>query len=134
MKTPLIAAFEKKFFSGAKKIPTFRSGDTVRVHCKIQEGADAAKFRIQLYEGVVTRFKKGIADASFTVRKISAGGVGVERVFPLHGAMIDKVEIIAQGQVRRARLYYLRDLSGKAARIKSRFLGAAEIAASNEQA
>jgi large subunit ribosomal protein L19 len=130
MKNPLIGVFEKRVFADLKKHPTFRSGDTVRVHYKIQEGADASKFRIQLYEGVVTRFRKGTANSTFTVRKISAGGIGVERVFPLYSPMIDKVEIVAQGEVRRARLYYLRDLSGKAARIRSRFMaGAADAAA-----
>ncbi|MCX6116446.1 MAG: 50S ribosomal protein L19 [Proteobacteria bacterium] len=122
MKSPLIAVFEKKVFANVKKHPEFRSGDTIRVHYKIQEGADSAKFRIQLYEGVVTRFKKGTANSTFTVRKISAGGIGVERVFPLFSSMVDKVEVLAQGEVRRSRLYYLRDLSGKSARIRSRYV------------
>jgi large subunit ribosomal protein L19 len=124
MKSPLITIFEKRIFKDVKKHPSFRPGDTIRVHYKIQEGADAAKFRTQLYEGVVTRFRKGTADSTFTVRKMSAGGVGVERVFPLYSPMIDKVEVVAQGEVRRSRLYYLRDLSGKAARIRSRYIGA----------
>lgn len=126
MKSPLITLFENRVFKDVKKHPTFRPGDTVRVHFKIQEGADAAKFRIQLYEGVVTRFRKGTADSTFTVRKISAGGIGVERVFPLYSPMVDKVEIVAQGEVRRSRLYYLRDLSGKAARIRSRYVASSE--------
>ncbi len=128
MKSPLIAIFEKRVFSNVKSHPTFRPGDTIRVHYKIQEGADAAKFRIQLYEGVVTRFKKGTANATFTVRKISAGGIGVERVFPLYSPMVDKLEVLAQGEVRRSRLYYLRDLSGKAARIRSRYVAGAASA------
>ncbi len=125
MKSPLIAVFEKRVFANVKPLPTFRPGDTVRVHYKIQEGADAAKFRIQLYEGVVTRFRRGTASSTFTVRKISAGGIGVERVFPSYSPMIDKVEVLAQGEVRQSRLYYLRDLSGKAARIKSRYVAGA---------
>jgi large subunit ribosomal protein L19 len=125
MKTPLITIFENRIFKDAQKHPAFRSGDTVRVHYKIQESSDASKFRVQLYEGIVTRFRKGTADSSFTVRKISAGGIGVERVFPLYSPLVDKVEIVAQGEVRRARLYYLRNLSGKAAKIRSRFVGSA---------
>ena len=126
MKTPLITLFENRVFKDVKKHPEFRSGDTVRIHYKIQEGADTGKFRIQLFEGVVTRFRKGTADSTFTVRKISAGGVGVERVFPLYSPFVDKVERIAVGRVRRARLYYLRDLSGKAARIRSLFVASTE--------
>ena len=125
MKSPLITLFENRIFKDVKKHPTFRPGDTIRVHYKIQEGTDAAKFRIQLYEGVVTRFRKGTADSTFTVRKISAGGIGVERVFPLYSPMVEKVDVVAQGEVRRSRLYYLRDLSGKAARIRSRYVGGA---------
>jgi large subunit ribosomal protein L19 len=125
MKNLMISKFEKRVFKDAKPLPEFRSGDTVRVHYKIQEGADASKFRIQTYEGIVTRFRRGTAGSSFTVRKISAGGIGVERVFPSMSPLVDKVEVIAQGKVRRSRLYYLRDLSGKAARIKSRYFGGA---------
>lgn len=123
--SPLIAVFEKRVFANLKKHPDFRSGFTVRVHYKIQEGADATKFRIQLYEGVVTRFRRGTASSTFTVRKMAAGGIGVERVFPLYSPMIEKIEILAEGEVRRSRLYYLRDLSGKAARIRSRYIGGA---------
>jgi large subunit ribosomal protein L19 len=122
MKNPLISVFEKRILKDAKKHPSFRSGDTIRVHFKIQEGTDATKFRVQLYEGVVTRFRKGTTESTFTVRKISAGGIGVERVFPLYSPMVDRIEVIAQGRVRRSRLYYLRDLAGKAARIKSRYV------------
>jgi large subunit ribosomal protein L19 len=105
MKNLIINMFEKRVFKDAKPLPEFRSGDTVRVHYKIQEGADSSKFRIQTYEGIVTRFRRGTAGSSFTVRKISAGGIGVERVFPSMSPLIDKVEIIAQGLVRRSRLY-----------------------------
>jgi large subunit ribosomal protein L19 len=133
MKNIILNKFEKRVFKDAKPLPDFRSGDTVRVHYKIQEGADASKFRIQTYEGVVTRYRKGTAGSSFTVRKISAGGVGVERVFPSLSPLVDKVEIVAQGKVRRSRLYYLRDLSGKAARVRSRYLGGAEEETATEQ-
>lgn len=127
MKIPEIAAFEKKQFGSIKKIPDFKAGDTVRVHYKIEEGqGDKKKFRIQEYEGVVLRRKKGTVDGTFTVRKISAGGVGVERVFPQYSGYIDKVEVISHGIVRRSRLYYLRNLSGKAARIKSKFMAKAK--------
>jgi large subunit ribosomal protein L19 len=133
MKNIILNKFEKRVFKDAKALPDFRSGDTVRVHYKIQEGADAAKFRIQTYEGVVTRYRKGTAGSSFTVRKISAGGVGVERVFPSLSPLVDKVEIVAQGKVRRSRLYYLRELSGKAARVRSRYLGGADEVTTTEQ-
>ena len=93
----------------------FQAGDTVRVHTKIKEGD---KERIQIYEGVVLRKKGHGIEASFMVRKVSYG-VGVERIFPVHSPMIDKIEVVSRGKVRRARLYYLRDLSGK----KSRLVG-----------
>lgn len=92
----------------------FRVGDTVRVHTKIKEGD---KERIQIFEGVVLRRKGHAREASFTVRKVSYG-VGVERIFPIHSPMIDRVEIATRGKVRRAKLYYLRNLSGKKARIE----------------
>jgi len=95
-------------------IPAFKSGDTVKVHVRIIEGQ---KERIQVFEGVVIRKRGGNNRASFTVRKISRG-VGVERTFPLHSPIIDKVEVITKGKVRRSRLYYLRGLRGKKARIK----------------
>ena len=97
--------------------PEFRPGDTVKVHIRIIEGN---KERVQIFQGVVIRRKRGMMNASFTVRKISHGGVGVEKTFALHSPRIDKIEIVAQGRVRRSRLYYLRDLRGKAARIKER--------------
>jgi large subunit ribosomal protein L19 len=123
MKNSLITNFEQKQFANRKPLPTFRPGDTVRVHYKIQEGADKEKFRVQAFEGVVIKRKKGTANSSFTVRKIGANGVGVERVFPNYSPFIDKVDVVASGIVRRSRLYYLRELSGKAARIRSRFVG-----------
>jgi large subunit ribosomal protein L19 len=95
-------------------IPEFNVGDTVRVHVKILEGD---KERIQVFEGAVISRANGKNRATFTVRKISYG-VGVERIFPLHSPRIDKIEVVSRGHVRRAKLYYLRGLSGKAARIK----------------
>ena len=96
-----------------QNIPDFKPGDTVKVHVKVIEGE---KERIQVFAGVVIRKSRGGIRASFTVRKVSYG-VGVERTFPLHSPRIDKIEVAARGHVRRAKLYYLRDLSGKAARI-----------------
>jgi large subunit ribosomal protein L19 len=97
-----------------KGIPDLRSGDTVRVHTKIKEGD---KERIQVYEGVVIAYRKGAPGSSmFTVRKVSYG-VGVERMFPVHSPRIDRIEVVGRGEVRRSRLYYLRDLQGKAARL-----------------
>ena len=97
-------------------IPDFRAGDTVKVHAKIKEGD---KERIQVFQGVVIRKRKGKMGATFTVRKVSYG-IGVERIFPLHSPNIDKVEIVSKGKVRRGRLYYMRGLKGKAARIKEK--------------
>lgn len=94
-------------------LPDFKAGDTVKVHVKVVEGE---KERIQMFQGVVIRKTRGSNRATFTVRKISYG-VGVERTFPLHSPRIDRIEVQTRGQVRRARLYYLRGLSGKAARI-----------------
>jgi len=95
-------------------IPGFKPGDTVKVHVKIIEGQ---KERIQVFQGSVIRKRAGQNRATFTVRKISSG-IGVERTFPLHSPIIDKIEIVMQGRVRRSRLYYLRELTGKKARIK----------------
>jgi large subunit ribosomal protein L19 len=106
-----IADIESRYVR--KDLPPFRAGDTVRVHTKIKEGD---KERIQVFEGVVIRHRKGDVRATFTVRKVSYG-VGVERIFPVHSPRIDKVEVMSHGEVRRSRLYYLRDLQGKAARL-----------------
>jgi large subunit ribosomal protein L19 len=95
-------------------LPDFRVGDTVRVHVKIIEGE---KERIQLFEGVVIRRKRGGIRATFTVRKISYG-IGVERIFPTHSPRIDRIDILSRGKVRRSKLFYLRGLKGKAARIR----------------
>lgn len=97
-------------------LPHFIPGDTVKVHVKIKEGE---KERIQAFQGVVISKRKGSTNASFTVRKVSYG-VGVERIFPLHSPIIDRIEVITRGRVRRAKIYYLRKLRGKAARIRER--------------
>jgi large subunit ribosomal protein L19 len=94
--------------------PPMRSGDTVRVHVKVREGD---KERIQIFEGMVIGLHRGGTRATFTVRKVSFGQ-GVERIFPLHSPIIDKVEVVRGAKVRRAKLYFLRDLKGKAARMK----------------
>ncbi len=112
--TPIIKAIEKRQLRA--QVPDFRVGDTVKVFVKIREGE---KERVQAFEGVVIKRTRGVARASFTVRKISYG-VGVERVFPLNSPMVDRIEVAARGQVRRARLFYLRELQGKAARIKEK--------------
>ncbi len=95
-------------------LPEFGPGDNVRVHVKVVEGNNE---RIQVFEGVVIKRRGGGLRETFTVRKVSQG-VGVERTFPLHSPRIDKIEVVRRGRVRRARLYYLRERSGKAARIK----------------
>jgi len=95
-------------------LPDFRVGDTVRVHVKIIEGE---KERVQLFEGVVIRKKRGGIRSTFTVRKISYG-IGVERIFPTHSPRIDRIDILSRGKVRRGKLFYLRGLKGKAARIR----------------
>jgi large subunit ribosomal protein L19 len=100
-------------------IPDFRPGDTLKVHVRVREGN---RSRIQVFQGVVIRRQGGSVRETFTVRKISYG-VGVERTFPVHSPSIDKIEVVTQGRVRRAKLYYLRELRGKAARIKERRVG-----------
>jgi large subunit ribosomal protein L19 len=95
-------------------LPRFRPGDTVRVHVKIKEGD---KYRIQVFEGVVIAQKNNGISSTFTVRKVSLG-YGIERIFPVHSPIIEKLEVVKSGKVRRARLYYLRGRRGKAARLK----------------
>jgi large subunit ribosomal protein L19 len=97
-------------------IPAFRAGDTLKVHVKVVEGT---RSRIQVFQGVVIRRSGGGVRETFTVRKISFG-VGVERTFPLHSPIIDRIEVVTRGDVRRAKLYYLRSLRGKAAKIKEK--------------
>ncbi len=108
----LIKLVENEYLK--KDIPTFKAGDTIKVYIKIKEGS---KERIQQFQGVVIARRGTGAGAMFTVRKVS-NGVGVERTFPLHCPSIDKIEFVRAGSVRRAKLYYLRKLRGKAARIK----------------
>ncbi len=97
-------------------IPEFRAGDTLKVHVKVVEGNRA---RVQLFQGVCLRIQGSGIGRTFTVRKVSFG-VGVERTFPLHTPIIDKIEVVTRGDVRRAKLYYLRNLRGKAAKIKEK--------------
>ena len=111
---PRIALIEKKFLRN--DVPEFRPGDNVKVHVKVKEGN---RERIQVFEGIVIARQKGGLRENFIVRKMS-GGVGVERIFHLHCPSIDRIEVVRKGLVRRAKLYYLRKLSGKAARIKER--------------
>jgi large subunit ribosomal protein L19 len=110
----IIAQIEKRY--RRTDLPEFRPGDMVRVHVRIKEGE---KERVQVFEGNVIAIKGGGASESFTVRKIS-NGVGVERIFPLHSPRIAQVEVVAFGRVRRAKLYYLRNLRGKASRVRTR--------------
>ena len=98
-----------------KDLPAFRVGDTVRLQVKVVKGE---KERIQSFEGIVIKMNRGGNRAAFTVRKISYG-IGVERIFPLHSPRIDKIQVLSRGKVRRARLYYLRGLAGKAARVET---------------
>ena len=106
-----IADIQKKHMKS--DVPELRAGDSVRVHTKIKEGD---KERIQIFEGTVIAFRKGGTGSTFTVRKVSYG-VGVERIFPLHSPRLDRIEVVGHGEVRRAKLFYLRELQGKAARL-----------------
>jgi large subunit ribosomal protein L19 len=106
-----ISDIEAKYLK--KDLPDLRSGDNVRVHTKIKEGD---KERIQVFEGVVIAYRKGGTSSMFTVRKVSYG-VGVERMFPVHSPNVERIEVMGRGEVRRSRLYYLRELQGKAARL-----------------
>ena len=98
-----------------KDLPAFRAGDTLRIQVKVVEGE---KERLQSFEGVVIKINRGGSRATFTVRKVSYG-IGVERIFPLHSPRIEKIQVLSRGKVRRAKLYYLRELAGKAARLES---------------
>ena len=108
-----------------ENIPSFRPGDTVKVHVKVVEGN---RSRIQVFQGVVIRRHGGGIRETFTVRKVSFG-VGVERTFPLHTPIVEKIELVTRGDVRRAKLYYLRDLTGKKAKIKEKRDNAPKAAA-----
>jgi large subunit ribosomal protein L19 len=126
-KNPL-ASLEKEMLRS--DIPEFRPGDTIRVHAKIVE--EGQKERIQIFEGVVIRRNKGNhATATFTVRKVSYN-IGVERTFLVHSPRIDKIEVLIPGAVRRSRLFYLRPLRGKSARIRSRFVGGGVVGGGEE--
>lgn len=109
----LLQAFSEKYKKSEP--PVCAIGDTVRVHLRVKEGS---RERIQIFEGIVIAKKHGGLDASFTVRRISYG-IGVEKVFPVHSPSIEKIEIVSHGKVRRAKLYYLRDRVGKAAKVKT---------------
>ena len=122
----MMAAMEEKKAS----VPEFRQGDTIRVHMKVKEGDSE---RIQVFEGVVMLRRGRGAGETFTVRKVSFG-VGVERTFPVSSPHIDKIELVRTGKVRRARLYYLRDLQGKAARLDERGTGESEAPQSKPEA
>lgn len=117
MKNKLIESVEAQFAN--KELPEFRAGDTVKVHFRIKEGN---KERVQVYEGLVLKIHNAASNSTFTVRKM-VGDIGVERIFPFFSPKIDKVELVRKGRVRQARLYYMRDLRGKAARIKERRKG-----------
>jgi large subunit ribosomal protein L19 len=120
MRNPIIEAVERNQLRA--DIPNFDAGDTVRVHTRIREGD---KERVQVFEGVVLRVKKAGLRSTFTVRKISYG-IGVERIFPLHSPRIEKIEVVTGGAVRRARIYYLRNLRGRAARLREEDVRPAE--------
>ena len=123
MKNSYLASLEAKFMR-TSPLPDFKAGDTVAVYVKIQEGTEkdgTPKFRLQPFEGLVIRYRKGATNSTFLVRKM-ADGVGVERNFFTHSPLIDRVEVKVHGKVRRARIYYIRKLRGKAARITSRFM------------
>ena len=111
----IIRSIEREQFRA--DIPDFGPGDTVRVHVRVVEGT---RERVQGFEGVVISRRAGGLNENFTVRRISANGIGVERSFPLHSPRLDKIEVVGYGKVRRAKLYYLRGLTGRAARIKER--------------
>lgn len=99
-----------------KDVPEFRAGDTVKVHIKIKEGS---RERIQIFEGFVLKKQNGGIGETFTVRRI-ASGVGVEKTFPIHSPLVEKIEVVRRGRVRRAKLYYMRERTGKSAKIKAR--------------
>ena len=122
---PQIEALEK---AQQRTLPEFRVGDTIKVHYRIREGE---KERVQVFQGTVIRKSGGGVGKTFCVRKISFGGVGVERVFPYHSPRIETIEVTARGKVRRSRLYYLRELQGKKARLNDRG-GANDAAGASE--
>jgi large subunit ribosomal protein L19 len=118
MVAQLIRSVESEQFKA--EVPEFGAGDTVRVHAKVVEGT---RERIQVFEGVVIRRRAGGINENFTVRRIASHGIGVERTFLIHSPRIEKIEVTRHGRVRRAKLYYLRALRGKAARIREKTRG-----------
>jgi len=120
--TELIKKAEKAVSAKRASMPEFTVGDIVKVHVKVKEGE---KTRIQVFEGLVIRQKRGGNNSCFTVRKVSYG-IGVERIFPFNSPTLEKVQLVSRGEVRRAKLYYLRDLQGRAARLKSDLVFGAE--------
>jgi large subunit ribosomal protein L19 len=132
VKMTLVGAIKSISSSFVKSdLPDFKPGDVVRVHAKIVEGA---KERIQIFEGIVLKRSKGThADATFTVRKVSYN-IGVERTFPVHSPRIEKIEIMTRAKVRRARLFYIRPLRGKASRMKTLFTNGAKPSGTGSQA
>ena len=130
METDLVRAVALKGTQKNKKIDEFKAGDTVGVYVRVREGE---KERVQLYKGVVLKVQGSGPTRCFTVRKVSAG-VGVERTFPFYSPSVDRVEIISRGKVRRSRLYFLRDLKGKAAAITSELVGTDSKEAKAEKA
>lgn len=137
MKNSILSSFEALYMR-KKPLPKFQAGDTVCVWVKIQEGAEkdgTPKYRLQSFEGVVIRYRRGTTNSTFLVRKVSQGGVAVERNFFTHSPLVDRVEVKVHGKVRRSRIYYLRGLRGKAARIASRYMsGQAAQAAAQKSA
>ena len=113
----LVASVEQQQLRSEDELPQLRPGDLVRVRTRISEGG---RERVQIFQGTVMRLRKGGANANFTVRRIAAHGVGVERTFPLHSPRIVNIEVLRHSHVRRAQLYYLRDRKGKAARLKEK--------------
>jgi large subunit ribosomal protein L19 len=113
----LVASVEQQQLKEEGELPELRAGDLVRVHILIFEGG---KERTQIFQGTIMRLRKGGSNASVTVRRIAAHGVGVERTFPLHSPRITKIEVLRHSHVRRAQLYYLRDRKGRAARLKEK--------------
>src|SRR4029079_17681215 len=115
MVAQLIRSIEAEQFKA--EVPSFGPGDTVRVHAKVVEGT---RERVQVFEGVVIRRRAGGINENFTVRRVASHGIGVERTFLIHSPRIDKIEVVRHGRVRRAKLYFLRGRTGKAARIRER--------------
>ncbi len=113
----LIKSLQYEYGKPAEEVPQLNSGDNVRVHIRIVEGN---RERVQVFQGTVIRIRQGGINASFTVRRIAANGIGVERTFLIHSPRIDKIEVMRHAHVRRAKLYYLRDRRGKAARLREK--------------